>query len=61
MSVVSDPDHPEMEFKFKLIHTEEIRNPCTAMCDVNGHLLACLGNKVICAHTYEAELGLRYL
>lgn len=35
------------QYRLKLLRKEEIRVPCTALGDINGHLFACLGNKAI--------------
>ena len=35
------------QYRLKLLLREEIRAPCTALGDINGHLFACLGNKAL--------------
>lgn len=47
IEVVPEPNNPQTNHKFKHLHTEDVKGAVTAMCNVSGHLAACIGSKVI--------------
>ncbi|KAI8084961.1 CPSF A subunit region-domain-containing protein [Halteromyces radiatus] len=47
IEVVPEPDNPQTNHKFKFLHKEDVKGAVTAMCDVSGHLAACIGSKMI--------------
>ncbi|KAI8851683.1 CPSF A subunit region-domain-containing protein [Chytridium lagenaria] len=52
IDVVPEIDNPQTNHKFKLLHTAEEKNPITAICSVNGYLLAAMGSRII-LYTFE--------
>ncbi|CAG8539305.1 7635_t:CDS:10, partial [Racocetra fulgida] len=46
IEVVPEPDNPQTNHKFKLLCHEEVKGSVTAICDVNGYLLTCVGPKI---------------
>ncbi|KAJ3160953.1 Cleavage and polyadenylation specificity factor subunit 1 [Geranomyces michiganensis] len=52
ISVVPDPQHPHANHRFKRLFVNEEKAPVTALCNVNGYLLASIGSKII-IHTFE--------
>ncbi|ORY96617.1 CPSF A subunit region-domain-containing protein [Syncephalastrum racemosum] len=47
IEVVPEPDNPQTNHKFKQLHTEDVKGAVTTMCDASGHLVSCIGSKVI--------------
>ncbi|RUP46454.1 hypothetical protein BC936DRAFT_146934 [Jimgerdemannia flammicorona] len=47
IEVVPEPDNPQTNHKFKLLHQEDVKGAVTALCAVNGYLVTCVGPKVI--------------
>ncbi|KAI8973376.1 CPSF A subunit region-domain-containing protein [Mycotypha africana] len=47
IEVVPEPNNPQTNHKFKHLYTEDVKGAVTAMCNVSGHLAACIGSKVI--------------
>ncbi|KAI9321430.1 CPSF A subunit region-domain-containing protein [Dichotomocladium elegans] len=47
IEVVPDPNNPQTNHRFKHLHTEDVKGAVTAMCDIVGHLVSCIGSKVI--------------
>ncbi|CAG8616381.1 1335_t:CDS:10, partial [Acaulospora colombiana] len=45
IEVVPEPDNPQTNHKYKLLCHEEVKGSVTAICDVNGYLLTCVGPK----------------
>ncbi|CAG8596773.1 4454_t:CDS:10 [Cetraspora pellucida] len=45
IEVVPEPDNPQTNHKFKLLCHEEVKGSVSAICDVNGYLLTCVGPK----------------
>jgi len=48
IEVVPEPGKPETNRKFKLLVREEVKGTVSAICGVNGFLLAAQGQKVQC-------------
>ncbi|CAG8433080.1 10709_t:CDS:10 [Diversispora eburnea] len=46
IEVVPEPDNPQTNHKYKLLCHEEVKGSVTAICDVNGYLLTCVGPKI---------------
>lgn len=46
IEVVPEPDNPQTNHKFKMLCFEDVKGSVTAICDVNGYLLTCVGPKV---------------
>jgi len=46
VEVIPKADRPETCFKLKLRAKEEVKGPVSAICDVDGYLLAAQGQKV---------------
>lgn len=46
IEVVPEPDNPQTNHKFKLLHQEDVKGAVTALCAVNGYLVTCVGPKV---------------
>ncbi|KAG2221910.1 hypothetical protein INT45_013246, partial [Circinella minor] len=47
IEVVPEPNNPQTNHRYKHLHTEDVKGAVTAMCDVSGHLVSCIGSKVI--------------
>ncbi|KAF7726104.1 Cleavage and polyadenylation specificity factor subunit 1 [Apophysomyces ossiformis] len=47
IEVVPEPNNPQTNHRFKHLHTEDVKGAVTALCDVSGHLVSCIGSKVI--------------
>ncbi|KAI8337525.1 CPSF A subunit region-domain-containing protein [Chlamydoabsidia padenii] len=47
IEVVPELDNPQTNHKFKFLHKEDVKGAVTAMCEVSGHLAACIGSKMI--------------
>ncbi|CAO3589394.1 unnamed protein product [Absidia cylindrospora] len=47
IEVVPELDNPQTNHKFKFLCKEDVKGAVTAMCDVSGHLAACIGSKMI--------------
>ncbi|KAJ3193589.1 Cleavage and polyadenylation specificity factor subunit 1 [Irineochytrium annulatum] len=52
IDVVPEIDNPQTRHKFKMVYSSEEKTPITAVCGVNGYLLAALGSRVI-LYTFE--------
>ncbi|CAG8532395.1 3944_t:CDS:10 [Paraglomus brasilianum] len=46
IEVVPEPDNPQTNHKFKLLCFEDVKGSVSAICDVNGYLLTCVGPKI---------------
>ncbi|KAG9306400.1 hypothetical protein G9A89_018283 [Geosiphon pyriformis] len=46
VEVVPEPDNPQSNHKYKMLCFEDTKGSVTAMCDVNGYLLTCVGPKI---------------
>lgn len=46
IEVVPEPNNPQTNHRYKHLHTEEVKGAVTALCDVIGHLVSCIGSKV---------------
>ncbi|PKC68294.1 hypothetical protein RhiirA1_457369 [Rhizophagus irregularis] len=46
IEVVPEPDNPQTNHKYKLLCHEEVKGSVTAICDVKGYLLTCVGPKI---------------
>ncbi|CDH59136.1 cleavage and polyadenylation specificity factorsubunit 1 [Lichtheimia corymbifera JMRC:FSU:9682] len=47
IEVVPEPNNPQTNHRYKHLHTEEVKGAVTALCDVIGHLVSCIGSKII--------------
>ncbi|KAG0172330.1 Cleavage and polyadenylation specificity factor subunit 1 [Apophysomyces sp. BC1034] len=47
IEVVPEPNNPQTNHRFKHLHTEDVKGAVTALCDASGHLVSCIGSKVI--------------
>lgn len=62
IDVVPEPGNPQTNHKFKLFCKTDEKAPVTALCGVNGCLLAAIGNKVIMYAIDEGDLdGIAFL
>ncbi len=62
IDVVPEPGKPQTNNKFKLFCKKDEKAPVTAICAVNGCLLAAVGNKIIMYAVEEGELnGIAFL
>ncbi|KAJ3119852.1 Cleavage and polyadenylation specificity factor subunit 1 [Nowakowskiella sp. JEL0407] len=52
IEVVPEIDKPQTNHKFKLLFQNEEKGPITALADVNGYLIAAIGQKII-IHSFE--------
>lgn len=46
IDVVPEKDNPQTNHKLKLLYASEEKSPVSALCDINGYLLAAIGSKV---------------
>ncbi|CAG8449548.1 6133_t:CDS:10 [Ambispora gerdemannii] len=46
VEVVPEPDNPQTNHKYKMLCFEDTKGSVTAICDVNGYLLTCVGPKI---------------
>jgi cleavage and polyadenylation specificity factor subunit 1 len=62
IEVVPEPENPQTNHKFKLFCKTDEKSPVSALCDVNGCLLAAIGTKIIMYSMEEGELnGIAFL
>ncbi|KAI8813010.1 CPSF A subunit region-domain-containing protein, partial [Cladochytrium replicatum] len=54
IEVVPEPDNPQTNHKMKILLQNEEKGPVTAIGDVNGYLVAAIGQKII-IHSYDGE------
>ncbi|KAJ3215584.1 Cleavage and polyadenylation specificity factor subunit 1 [Dinochytrium kinnereticum] len=52
IDVVPEIDNPQTNHKLKVLYTNEEKSPITAICAVNGYLLAAIGSRII-MHSFE--------
>ena len=52
LSVVPQADKPETNRKLKLLRSELVRGPVSAIAPINGHLIAAIGTKIL-VHSFE--------
>ncbi|KAI8896608.1 CPSF A subunit region-domain-containing protein, partial [Globomyces pollinis-pini] len=55
--VVPEIDNPQTNHKLKVFYSNEEKNPVTALCAVNGYLLAAIGMKIIMYAMEESSLN----
>ncbi|KAJ3110285.1 Cleavage and polyadenylation specificity factor subunit 1 [Phlyctochytrium bullatum] len=54
IDVVPEEDNPQTNHKFKLLYQNEEKTPVTAVCDVNGYILAAMGSRLQVIDTLPA-------
>ena len=52
LSVVPQEDRPETNRKLKLLRSEPVRGPVSAIAPIKGHLMAAIGTKIL-VHSFE--------
>ncbi|KAI0224134.1 mRNA cleavage and polyadenylation factor subunit, partial [Massospora cicadina] len=55
IDVVPEPNNPRTNHKLKLVVSEEIKGPVTALAGVNGYLVSCVGSKIILRSFKDGE------
>ena len=57
IDVVPEPNNPQTNHKFKQVFATEDKSPFSAICAVNGYLLAAVGPKIIMFELEDGELN----
>ncbi|KAI8928665.1 CPSF A subunit region-domain-containing protein [Entophlyctis helioformis] len=57
IDVVPDPNNPQTNHKLKHLCVEEDRSPFSALCTINGYIVAAIGPKIIMYQLEDSELN----